>query len=492
MTRTVDWQAPGPVAWAFYHSDAFVSGIMGPFGSGKTTACIVKAMSISARQPKNKEGKRRSRGAIIRNTYPELRTTTIKSWHEWVPEDLGKWQSEGPPTHYVYGPDGLDAEVIFLALDRPEDVRKLLSLELTWAYVNEAREIPLAIIDGLTGRVGRFPPVRDGGCVSPQVLMDTNPPDSDHWWYLLAERDTSTPRGASMVQTMHDAEGTLRGKGLLREDQHLFRFFRQPGGHDPKAENMVNLRPGYYDFLAAGKGPDFVKVYVNAEYGFVSDGKPVHGDYVDTLHCKAFELVKELPIYVGLDFGLTPAATIGQRDVWGRWKIRHELVTDDMGAERFGRELSKFMRERFNGWQIAAITGDPAGNARDAREETVFEVLKGSGIEARPASTNDFTARVDTVNVNLRRLVGGEPGLVIHPDCRVLRKGMAGGYCLRRLQIVGHEMFRDVPDKNPFSHVVESLHYLLLGAGEGKALVTVTHTGPPLPTVADLDYPVFS
>ena len=180
--RTATYTPPGPVVEAFLHDPSFVTGIRGPIGSGKTTACIVKAVLASARQPKDKMGRRRSRGAIIRNTFPELKTTTIKSWFEWVPQDCGRWQSEGPPTHYVTGADGFDMEVMFLALDRPEDVRKLLSLELSWAYINEAKEVPKAILDGLTGRVGRFPPVRDGGCNNPQIFMDTNPPHADHWW----------------------------------------------------------------------------------------------------------------------------------------------------------------------------------------------------------------------------------------------------------------------------------------------------------------------
>ena len=53
-------------------------------------------------------------------------------------------------------------EVIFLALDDPKDVRKLLSLELTGAWVNECRELPKAVIDGLTHRVGRYPTQNDG------------------------------------------------------------------------------------------------------------------------------------------------------------------------------------------------------------------------------------------------------------------------------------------------------------------------------------------
>src|SRR5690606_19111708 len=115
-------------------------------------------------------------------------------------------------------------EVWFVALDRPDDVRKLLSMELSDAWVNEAREIPKAIIDALTGRVGRFPSMKDGGPDNVQVIMDTNSMDSDHWWYVLAENDTSTPTAREILESTRAAEEELRVAGILALDQPLFEF----------------------------------------------------------------------------------------------------------------------------------------------------------------------------------------------------------------------------------------------------------------------------
>jgi hypothetical protein len=39
------------------------------------------------------------------------------------------------------------------------------------------------------------------------------------------------------------------------------------------------------------------------------------------------------------------------------------------------------------------------------------------------------------------------------------------------VQVSGEEKFRDVPDKNHYSHVAESLQYLLVGGGEANALI---------------------
>ena len=150
--------------WDFLRDDSFVRGIMGPVGSGKSYACAAEIMLRAVKQkPSPRDGIRRSRFAVVRNSYPMLRTTTLKTWMEIFPEHIwGRAHWSPPITHHIKLPSrdnaaGVDCEVIFLALDQPKDVRKLLSLELTGAWINEARELPKAIIDGLTHRVGRFP-----------------------------------------------------------------------------------------------------------------------------------------------------------------------------------------------------------------------------------------------------------------------------------------------------------------------------------------------
>ena len=101
MSALTTYKPAGPVAKAFMMDDSFFRGIMGPFGSGKSTVCIMEILRRASLQKAGKDGVRSSRWAVIRNTYPELRTTTIKSWHQWVSPDLGRWVDEGPPFHHI-------------------------------------------------------------------------------------------------------------------------------------------------------------------------------------------------------------------------------------------------------------------------------------------------------------------------------------------------------------------------------------------------------
>ena len=440
---SLEYVAPGPVADSFMACNSFVRGIRGPIGSGKSTACCAEILKRAVQQKPGPDGKRRSRWAVIRNTYPELKTTTIRTWHGLVPQEVGRWVDQGPPTHYVEFGD-VDLEVLFIALDSLADVRKLLSLELTGAWINEAREVPKAVLDGLTGRVGRYPRMDVGGPSWFGVIMDTNPPDTDHWWFKLAEEQ-------------------------LPQD---FTFFAQPSGLSDAAENLPNLPAGYYTRAQLGKSADWIKVYIKGEYGFLTDGRPVYPEYSDSIHAAQHMLTPAggIPFRIGLDFGLTPAASFGQRMPNGRWIVFDELVSTDMGVQRFAQILAPQMAGWGGGEWI--IHGDPAGEARAGTDEkTVFQVLAANGIRAFPAPTNDFTIRREAVGNMLSRLVDGQPGVLISPRCVQTRKALAGGYQFKRVQVAGDDRFHDKPDKNSFSHVAEAMQYMFVAAGENPRIL---------------------
>lgn len=446
MSHTVEY-TPSPTLERFHASNAFVRGVRGPIGSGKSVACCWEIWTRAAEQVPGPDNVRRSRWVATRNTYGELTTTTLQTWLDWFPEDrFGKVVHGAPIMHNCRWPldDGTQVELQmwFLALDRPEHVKKLLSLEITGAWMNEAREQPKAVLDALTGRVGRYPAKREGGASWFGVIMDTNPPDSDHWWYGLAEE--TSPEG--------------------------FEFFSQPPGDSDEAENVENLPPGYYERLKAGKTDEWVKVYVRGEYGFVMDGKPVYPEFRDSLHVREFDLVKGLPLYGGMDFGLTPAGLFAQRMPNGQIRIHSELVTDDMGIKRFGALWHREALLRYPGMEFARITGDPAGQARNDDETTSFDLLRAEKVPAVPASTNSFTLRREAFAAPMTRLIDGEPGLIVHPQCRRLRKALAGGYHFKRVAVAGADRFHNEPDKGPLSHVAEAGQYLVLGMGEGQAI----------------------
>lgn len=457
-----------PILSAFHNCGAFVRGVMGPVGSGKSTGMCFEIMKRAHEQRIScGNGIRKTRWAVVRNTYRELKDTTLKTWLDWFPEHtFGPFKSGDMEHHIKIG--NIYLEVLFRALDRPEDVKKLMSLEITGAWINEAREVPKAVLDVLCDRVGRYPSARELGPSWCGVFMDTNPPDDDHWWYKLAE--TACPSNHRFFKQ----PGGLIEQGLDSAGQPIF-------VPNPAAENLINLPPNYYQERMHGKSLDHVRVYYCNQYGFTLDGRPIIPEYNDQLHCASEPLkpVKGVPIRIGLDFGLTPAAVFGQRFASGRWIWFHELTSDDMGIMKFSQVLIDEINQKFAGHVFEdSIWGDPAGEQRAQTDErTPFEILNANLERARmpmrayPAPTNDFTVRRESIARPLTRLLDGKPGLLISPDMSLTRKGLKGGYCYKRLQVSGSERYQDKPDKNRYSHPVEAGGYMMLGGGEGYALV---------------------
>jgi hypothetical protein len=460
-----------PTLAALHASDAKRRGIIGPVGSSKSTAMCMEIMRRAHEMPPDKDGVRWSRWMVVRNTYRELKDTTLNTWLEWFPESrvgLFNYSDMAHRIRLALG-DGTSVhlEVMFRSFDKPRDIGKALSLDITGAWINEAREIPKFIVDAIDDRIGRYNP---GGLPKGSfwhgLIMDSNPPDEDHWWFKLAEETKP-------------------------EDRPGWEFFRQPGGlvevagekfePNPLAENIDHLPLDYYRDKAVGKSLDHIRVYYCARYGFVQDGKPVFPEYRDEMHCaKApLEPVPGLPLLLGQDFGLTPAAVIGQRLANGRIQIIDEMVAQDMGIQRFGQDLLPLLHTRYPVYELLYF-GDPAGDQRAQTDETTpFQILRALGLPIRPAPSNDFTLRREAVAGLLNRLVDGKPGLLISPTCKNLRKALAGGYAYKRVQVSGAERYQDKPDKGPYSHVADALQYLCIGAGEGRALLKRPDDGKP-------------
>lgn len=440
---SIDYIA-APTLAKFHANDNFVRGIRGPIGSGKSVGMVVEMLKKGMEQQPGPDGIRHSRWAVIRNTYRELQDTTINTFKDWIPQHLCKWH-QGSMTCVLKFND-VEVEFLFRALDRPEDVSKLLSLELTGAWVNEAKEVPKIVIDMIQGRVGRYPNKRNGGPTWWGLIMDTNSPDEDHWWYRIFEEE----RPEDWMQ------------------------FAQPSGLSPEAENKENLPPKYYTRLMGGHDKEWINVFVHGKYGSIMDGKPVIPEYNDDIQC--LEEVEYLPgedIYIGMDFGLTPAAVLSHKmRGTGQYRVFAEYWSDSMGAKRFSKVLAADLKSIYNksaviGW------GDPAGEQRAQTDErTPFDIVTSEGIPLIPTYTNDFTIRREAVAKCSTTLVAnGQPQLVISPKCRQLRKGLRGGYKFKRVQVTGDERFHDKPDKNMYSHICEGLQYLLIGEGEGDKVI---------------------
>lgn len=461
-------------------SDAAVALIQGPWGSGKSTACAYKLLRNALEQPAGPDGVRHRRVYVVRNTFDELDRTTLKTWVGIFPEEkFGAVKRSRPFEHRIRlgGSPGLDWEVVFLALDREDDRKKLLSAEVSDFWFNEFREINRGLLDDARGRF-RFPSVGDGGVRRPQLIGDTNAPADDHWFSIMSGQ-APMPEGVSR----DDVKRLTKPAG--------WEFFLQPPGlfevkgvdgtvdgyrPNPAAENLRFLPPDYYMQSAIGQSRQWIRVNLMNRPGQSISGEPVYPEFSEAhVSAEVLQPMQGHPLMVGVDFGRTPAAVFGQR-VFDRWLVLGELVGRNIGAKDFARLIRRYVGERFPGLALM-LWGDPAGeHLAEAADISPFLMFREEGLMVMPAPSNDISVRVNAVKEVHQQLVDGRPRYQVSPSCTMLIAGKRGLYQYRRLQVRG-ERYSESPDKNRYSHVCDAEQYMMLGAGEGQMLLTGSKGG---------------
>lgn len=451
---------PNATGKLFHNDDTFVQLIMGPYGSGKSTICVNKIVEQACRMPVWHNGRRRSKCLIIRNTSGELQSTTLQTWLQWF-GDLGDIRKRQKPLltyeHTFNDGNGIvELELVFIALDRDEDIRKLKSIEATMAYINELSEVPQAVLHHLIGRVNHRYPSKSF-CPEPYwsgIIADTNPPDEDHWIFKDFEINP-TPN----YKIFHQPSGLImNADGSFAKDD--------AGNYiaNPECDNYKNLSPDYYVKLAEKRSEGFIKVYCGGRYGIVESGKRVYPEYNDDIHSVSrIEAIQGYPIHLGWDFGLTPACVVFQISPRGQLRILKEYTSEDLGIRTFAKNIVlPQIAVDFVYNKIGESEGDPAGMAGDAimEELSCIGELNNLGIKTNPAHTNDIDVRIGSVRYFLNTMIDGQPAFLIsRENCPLLRKGFINGYHFKRLSVSGDDRYQDKPNKNKFSHPHDALQY---------------------------------
>ena len=132
----------------FMSCDAKMRVLMGPVGSGKSVSSCFGVIRRASQQKVNAQGIRKSRVAIVRETARQLQDTTIKTFLDWFPPGVcGRFMRTTKTFLFKVGE--VECEIMFRALDDADDVANLNSLELTFAWFNECRDIHPDIINVL-------------------------------------------------------------------------------------------------------------------------------------------------------------------------------------------------------------------------------------------------------------------------------------------------------------------------------------------------------
>jgi hypothetical protein len=364
----------------------------------------------------------------------------------------------------------------FIPLDEPDDVKRLLSLQLTAAYINECIETDINLLSDIAGRVGRYPNNDQGVCSWSGIWADTNAPIMNTPW-----------------------------AGFMSAPPPQWQVFHQPGGHTPFAENLAHLNQtaetvllpeddpvrikqgrGYYDRLISVGSPDYIRRYVWSEFGRDPSGAAVFAEsfkYDYHVSTTPLEPVYSRMLVVGQDFGRSPWSLICQLDHSGRLLVLEEVpgrgpTGDNIGLEQHCKQnlIPALLSARYAGRPIGLV-GDPSGRAKDSNfEYNSFDVLKQCGLAAEPAPTNDLDPRIRGVEQFFVRNVQGGPAILIDGTrCPTLVAALNGQYKYEIDQDPsGGTYQKTVPEKlHPWSDVADALQYVCLVTGNAGAYAWV-------------------
>jgi hypothetical protein len=452
---SLNYSAP-PTCARFMKCESFGRLIAGPVGSGKTTACVVELLRRSMAQSKGADGLRHTRHAIVRQTLKQLKDTVLKDCQTWL-RGLGEWKVSEGVFHVDF--DDVRSEWVFIPLENAEDQARLLSMQLTGAWMSEAIEMDVDVLAPLSGRIGRYPSGADGVPTWKGIIADTNFPTDMTPWHKHME-----------------------------EPPAEWEIFKQPGGLLPNAENLNYLHQNevtiklpidhptrlaegrkYYERFVSqyGANSDWVKRYVDAEYGDDPSGAAVFKNtFRSDFHIVDDTIpIPSYPLLIGQDFGRNPWSLICQMDHMGRLLVHQEVPGTNVGLEKHVNQSLKpvLFGNKYVGFRVC-IVGDPSGVAKGSvAEESCFDALKRLGLPAFPAPTNDIEPRLRAVEALLSRQTNGGPSMLIsRTGCPFLCRAMSGGYRFVKMKTGALKTIPDKNDKEGFSHVADDLQYVSL------------------------------
>jgi hypothetical protein len=468
----LNYDAP-PTCASFMKSDAFGRLIAGPVGSGKTTAAVIELLRRSIGQESAPDGYSYTRHAIVRQTLKQLKDTVLKDCQTWL-KSLGAWKVSENTFHLEF--DHVRSEWVFIPLEDADDQARLLSMQLTGAWLSECIEMDLSVLAPLSGRLGRYPSAARGVPTWNGWIADTNFPTEMTPWHTFMENPPAN------VQ-----------------------IFKQPSGMSPNAENLnwlaqnaksiklpvdhpARLAQGrtYYERLVEmyGEQSDWVKRYVYAQYGDDPSGSAVfRASFRSDFHIvDDTQVIPGYPLLVGQDFGRNPWSLICQMDHMGRLIVHQEIPGTNVGLEKHVQQSLKpaLFSDKFIGCKLALV-GDPSGVAKgNVSEESCFDALKRMGLPCFPAPTNDIEPRLRAVEALLGRQTNAGPSLLINRHgCPMLCRAMSGGYRFTKMKTGALKTVPEKHDREGFSHVVDDLQYVALVVHGGVVPEITRRLRPP-------------
>jgi len=385
---------PTPTQQKFFDAirDAPEMGLVayiGSLGSGKTWGLCQAAIGLSLTYPGIRILLGRYHSTDLRDTTQTEFFKCVAEIEDALPKDaegrapsLGDWQKE--PNNFAWANGAL---TMFRSLDQAEV--KYKSLEIACFGIDEASELSEA--SGVMMLMARR---RQAGMPHVGFLV-SNPTGQDHWLYdwFVARPKTGF---------VHFRTNTL--------------------------ENLAHLPTNYVESLRESYPEDWIRRYLEGEWGYLAKGRPVFPGFVSKAQIREVGWTKYRPVHVGIDWGYrAPGVVWTQLDKEDRLRVLRSWVPREIRADHLAEGLIERNGRWFPGGDFCYYAGHDGVQKRDTSGKSAKDVFEAYGLFPRLRYTH-----VERGLTILRRLCDlredGEPGMLLDPANARLIEGFQGGY----------------------------------------------------------------
>ena len=479
---------PSETQEEFIRSAVLENCFMGPRGEGKTDGGIM-AMTYHAWLQEKKY--RPIPWAIVRDTWKNLERTTYRSFmYPTCPQSLAyqlrgriKERDGGRELKFVDRKGNAIWVAFLFGMDTPEDLNKLLSMQLGGLWVEEAapamqEDIGSGIPEdvwavGITSL--RHPLMTDKGV---EFLKEwegkfgmMTPNDKKQGFFLGAltkdPDENFVPRNRRAQITMNypseDHWTWVRFYEEPSSDRALFRIPKGENEHvdNQYRENMAKSLAGRQDLLdrlVEGR-PAHVQlgIAVTPEYHESYNGGPWHRSD------KNLDPMINLPVFRFWDGDLHPAAVFAQITPRGKFMVTDTLrgIETGMGMKQFiDQQVKPLIQNRYSRIRQWRDLGDPTLRDRDPSDssKTAAQMIEKELNTSYEGGVLRWGPRKEALKDLLTRtLSDGEPMFVVSKHEKILHRSLSGGWHYNKSS---SGKVSDEPDNaDPNSHPASGLSH---------------------------------
>lgn len=345
------------------------AALFGGSRSGKTFilvyAIIVRALKV------------KSKHAIIRLHFNSVKRSV---WNDTLPKVLStcfpelkcKWNK----TDYILDlPNG--SQIFILGLDDGQRTEKILGLELSTVYINEASQVDYNSVQIALSRLA------EKNALIKRAWFDFNPATKTSWSYYL------------FIKKLDPIDDVP----LANPDNYVSLQM------NPES-NMENIDENYLAMLQSMPEKERAR-FLHGEFTDEANGAVYYSFKIDE-HVKEFER-KPGTIFVGMDYNVMPMTAVVGQFYDNKFWIFDEIWLENSDTYKMCDELKR------KGYSGARICPDSTGANRKTSGQSDFEILRKAGFIIE-STYNPFV--VDRCN-NANRLLQ-DNRVFIHPRCKKL------------------------------------------------------------------------